>query len=300
MAIILQCPVCRNPLLNSADGYQCSNNHTFDASREGYVNLLLAHKKNSKEPGDNKEMIRSRRRFLDLGLYNGISDGINEAVAGNLPGPENDRDFNILDAGCGEGFYLKRLKEFLAQRPGTRVPVQYYGVDISKFAVRQAARRDRTMDWFVAGIKDLPFAQSSLDMVLNVFSPADLPEFSRVLRETGGLLIVSPGPRHLNGLREVIYPNAREHAPSTITEEAKQLFSLSTETRTNYQIELTVREAITDLLAMTPYFWNIDLKTKARVEALDRLSLDVDVEIRVFKKRRPEAIPQAHAAKPEA
>ncbi len=287
MTIILQCPVCRNPLLNSADGYKCSNNHTFDAAREGYVNLLLVHKKNSKEPGDNKEMVRSRRRFLDLGLYNGISDGINEAVAGGLPGPGNERACNILDAGCGEGFYLKRLKEFLAQMPWTPVPA-YYGVDISKFAVRHATKRDRTMDWFVAGIKDLPFAQSSLDMILNVFSPADFPEFSRVLRETGRLLIVSPGPRHLNGLREVIYPNAREHAASTIGEEAKQFFSLSGETRINYQIELPGREAIMDLLSMTPYFWNIDLKTKARVEALDRLAQDVDVEIRVFKKRRPE------------
>jgi 23S rRNA (guanine745-N1)-methyltransferase len=291
MTIILQCPVCRNPLLNSADGYKCSNNHTFDAAREGYVNLLLVHKKNSKQPGDSKEMILSRKRFLDLGLYNRISDGINEAVAGNLTGPGNGRTFNILDAGCGEGFYLKRLKEFLAQRPGTRISADFYGVDISKFAVRQATQRDRNIDWFVAGIKDLPFAQSSLDMVLNVFSPADFSEFSRVLRETGGLLIASPGPRHLNGLREVIYPNAREHAPSTITEEAKVLFSLSAETRINYQIELTSREAIMDLLAMTPYFWNIDLKTKARVEALDRLALDVDVEIRVFRKRKSETTP---------
>ena len=282
MTIILQCPVCRKSLLNSADGYQCSNNHTFDAAREGYVNVLLAHKKNSKEPGDSKEMIRSRRRFLNLGLYDRISDGINETAAGNLPKPVSGRAFNILDAGCGEGFYLQRLKEFLAQRPGSR---EYCGVDISKFAVRQATQRDRSMNWFVASVIDLPFAESSLDMVLNVFSPADFPEFSRVLRETGGLLTVSPGPRHLNGLREIIYPDAREHAPSTISEEAKGFFSLSTETRINYPLELKSREAIRDLLAMTPYFWNIDLKTKARVEALDRLALDVDVEIRAFKKR---------------
>jgi 23S rRNA (guanine745-N1)-methyltransferase len=289
MTIILQCPVCRNPLLNSADGYQCSKNHTFDAAREGYVNVLLAHKKHSKEPGDNKEMIQSRRRFLNLGLYDRISDGINDAVAGSLPASASECAFNILDAGCGEGFYLKRLKEFLARIPGTRAPVDYYGLDISKFAVRQAAQRDRTMDWFVAGVKDLPFAQSSLDMVLNVFSPADFPEFSRVLRETGELLIVTPGPRHLNGLREVIYPKAREHAPSTISEEAKEHFSLSRETRINYQIELPSHETIMDLLAMTPYFWNIDLKTKAKVEALDRLALDVDVEMRVFQKRKPAA-----------
>jgi 23S rRNA (guanine745-N1)-methyltransferase len=284
MTIILQCPVCRNRLLNSADGYQCSNNHTFDAAREGYVNLLLAHKKNSKEPGDNKEMIRSRRRFLDLGLYNRISDAINEAAAGNLPGPGSERAFNILDAGCGEGFYLKRLKEFFARRPGNPDPVDCYGVDISKFAVRQATQRDRTMSWFVASIIDLPFAESSFDMVLNVFSPAVFIEFSRVLRGEGALVIVGPGPKHLNGLREIIYPDAREHGPSTTSEEAKGLFSLSSEARITYPLELKGREAIMDLLAMTPYFWNIDLKTKAKVEALDRLALDVDVEIRVFKK----------------
>jgi 23S rRNA (guanine745-N1)-methyltransferase len=271
--------------LNSPDGYQCSSNHTFDASKEGYVNLLLVHKKNSKEPGDNKEMIRSRRRFLDLGLYDRLSDRVNEAIAGNLTGCENGRACNIVDAGCGEGFYLKRLRAFLEQRPGNPVPAEYYGVDISKFAVRQATQRDRTMNWFVASVVALPFAGSSIDAVLNVFSPADLPEFSRVLRETGSLVIASPGPRHLNGLREIIYPKAREHAPSTISDEASGFFSLSTETRVTYPIELKSREAIMDLLAMTPYFWNIDLKTKAKVEALETLALDVDVEVRIFKKR---------------
>ncbi len=287
LTIILQCPVCRNPLLNSADGYLCSKNHTFDVAREGYVNLLLAHKKNSKEPGDSKEMVRSRRRFLNLGLYNRISDGINEVVAGNLFKPMKECNFNILDAGCGEGFYLKRLKEFLTQRSGNPFSVEYYGVDISKFAVRQATKRDRTIDWFVASIIDLPFVQSSLDMILNVFSPADFSEFSRVLRDTGKLLIVSPGPRHLNGLRKIIYSNVREHPTSTVIEDAKGLFSLSSETRINYELELKTGEAIIDLLAMTPYFWNIDLKTRAKVEALDRLILDVDIEIRAFKKRTP-------------
>ena len=73
---------------------------------------------------------------------------------------------------------------------------------------------------------------------------------------------------------------------STVSEHAKQLFSLSSETRINYQLELKSREAIMVLLAMTPYFWNIDLKTKTKVEALDWLALDVDVEIRAFKIRR--------------
>ena len=283
-ASILQCPVCREVLLRSASGYQCVSKHSFDAARQGYVNFLLSHKKHSKEPGDNREMIESRRRFLDRGLYDRISDGVNGVVAGALGRPERDRALSILDAGCGEGFYLKRLKESLARSPETPCPIDYYGIDISKFAVRHATQRDKTMSWFVASIVDLPFAPGSLDIVLNVFSLADFAEFSRILRASGKIVIVSPGPRHLNGLREIIYPVAREHTGSTRTEQARGLFSLADERRVTYQLELKNNTEIMDLLAMTPYFWNIDLNTKAKVEALDRLMLDVDVLISVFKK----------------
>lgn len=280
---ILQCPVCRDILLRSASGCQCRNRHSFDTARQGYVNFLLSHKKHSKEPGDNREMIESRRRFLDRGLYNRISDGINETFAGDLGRRSDGRTFSILDAGCGEGFYLKRLKESLARGPGAP-PIDYYGIDISKFAVRHATQRDKTVSWFVASIVELPFVSGSLDGILNVFSLADFAEFSRILKATGKLVIVSPGPRHLNGLREIIYPVAREHAASARAEQAKGLFSLAEERSITYQLELKSAGEIMDLLAMTPYFWNIDLNTKSKVEALDRLTLDVDVRISVFKK----------------
>jgi len=284
MTSILQCPVCRGLLFPFAGGYQCPRKHTFDSARQGYVNFLLVHQKHSKEPGDSADMIKSRRRFLDRGLYDRVSDGINEAVATALQESGKESGFNILDAGCGEGFYLKRLKESLAGRPGGPGHVDFYGVDISKFAVRIATQRDKTMHWLVASIVDLPFAPSSLTAVLNVFSLADFAEFSRILRKNGKLVIVSPGPRHLNGLREIIYPIAREHAQSAMIEQARGLFSLSTAKRINYPLELKSAGEIMDLLAMTPYFWNIDLNTRSKVEALDRLALDVDVEVRVFEK----------------
>ncbi len=286
MATVLQCPVCRELLLNSADGYKCSKNHTFDAAREGYVNLLLAHQKHSKEPGDSTEMVLSRRRFLNLGFYDKVSDGINEIAARALTQPGSADIRCILDAGCGEGFYLKRLKDSLECITENPLPINYYGLDISKFAVRQATHRDRTVDWFVASIADLPFLPSSFDIVLNIFSPANFAEFSRVLKEPGRLVIVSPGPRHLNGLKEIIYPVAREHSQAAMIEQAKKLFSFVTETRITYQLELESSDAIRDLLAMTPYFWNINLQTKSKVDALTRLALDVDVEIRVFEKVR--------------
>ncbi len=286
MTSILQCPVCRELTVRSETGCQCANKHTFDAARQGYVNFLLAHKKHSKEPGDSRDMIQSRRRFLDRGHYDRVSGGINEAIAGVLPKREKGSVYSILDAGCGEGFYLKRLKDSLARNSGDPAVYHYYGVDISKYAVQQATQRDKTMNWFVASIIDLPFTQASLDIVLNVFSPMNFSEFSRILNETGKLVIAHPGPKHLNGLREVIYPVAREHQETDMVEQAEGLFSLENRTRVNYPLELTSSGEIMDLLAMTPYFWNIDLNTRSKVEALDRLALDVDVMISVFSKNR--------------
>ncbi len=284
MTSILQCPVCRQPLLPAASGYQCPAMHTFDAARQGYVNLLLAHKKHSKEPGDDPAMIQSRRRFLNLGYYNQVSESINATIATVLSGVEVGSGCNLLDAGCGEGFYLQRLKEAMGLGQA-QLPINYHGIDVSKFAVRQATQRDRSMAWFVASINDLPFLDGSLDLVLSVFSPANVTEFARILKPTGSLVFVSPGPRHLNGLREIIYPVTREHEEATITEKAKELFTPAPGARSHYPLELKSQQEIMDLLAMTPYYWNIDELTKAKVAALDRLALDVDVEIRVFNKR---------------
>ncbi len=285
MPAILRCPVCSNPLLNAPAGLRCSNNHTFDAAREGYVNLLLAHQKNSRQPGDSREMVQSRTRFLELGLYNPVSEGINEAVAACFSATGNRMPAAILDAGCGEGFYLERLRKFLDKNAGPGA-ADCYGLDISKFGVRRAARRDRSIQWLVAAVRNLPFAESSLDVIVDVFSPVDLAEFSRVLRKDGMLVTATPGPKHLNGLRRVIYTDAREHAASAIGREAAERFAVFSEKRITYPVELKTRESIIDLLAMTPYSWNIDRATRARVEALERLALDVDVEVRTFRKTK--------------
>lgn len=285
MTSILQCPVCREPLFATVTGYQCAARHSFDAARQGYVNLVLAHKKHSKEPGDDPDMIISRRRFLDLGYYNQVSDGINEAISTVLLGLGRGSDYSVLDAGCGEGFYLARLKGALVHDPEAHRRMEYHGVDVSKFAVRLATQRDRSMAWFVASINDLPYLAGTLDIVFSVFSPASILEFARILKQDGSLVFVSPGPRHLNGLREIIYPVNREHAAPAITEKAQELFAPATVSRITYPLELEGNQVIMDLLAMTPYYWNINRETKAKVAALDRLNLDVDVEIRVFRKK---------------
>lgn len=233
-------------------------------------------------------MIRSRRRFLNRGYYDRLSVGLNQVLASHLAGLEAQGNVGILDAGCGEGFYLKNLKSFLAERSRSGTALEYYGVDISKFAIRQATQRDKAMTWIVASVMELPFMRSSVDVIVSAFAATNLDEFSRVLNRRGVLVLVTPGPNHLKSLRETIYSVVRQHKQAPALDQIKNPYSLSSTTRIAYQTEIEKKEDIMDLLAMTPYFWNIDLRTKSRIEALDRLNLDIDVCVSVFEKTQQE------------
>src|ERR1017187_37490 len=82
-----RCPVCRDRLALSADGsrWACPAGHSFDVAREGYVNLLLAGQRRSRQPGDSTEMVNARRRFLATGAYDPLSAAVAQAVAGERP-----------------------------------------------------------------------------------------------------------------------------------------------------------------------------------------------------------------------
>jgi 23S rRNA (guanine745-N1)-methyltransferase len=285
MPSILQCPVCREPLDQFLGGYQCTNKHSFDAAKQGYVNLLLSHQKHSKEPGDSPEMMRSRRQFLNGGFYDQLSMGLNQVLTG-LGGQELGECLSILDAGCGEGFYLKNLKDFLTQERGETIGFNYYGLDISKYAVRQATQRDKAITWLVASIMDLPFIEASLDLILSVFSMVNFNEFSRVLKPSGKLILATAGPRHLQSLREIIYTEVREHSQSAILEQHRGLFKPMQGSNITYETKLESSEEIMNLLMMTPYFWNIDVITKTKIQALQRLPLEVDVSVSIFEKAK--------------
>lgn len=75
---LFQCPVCSKPLYRGIKQYYCPKNHQFDIARKGYVNLLLLQHIGAGDPGDDREMIRSRRDFLNKGYYEGFSDRLNE------------------------------------------------------------------------------------------------------------------------------------------------------------------------------------------------------------------------------
>ena len=227
----LICPVCGEPLLIAGDGaadngaggaahgvgmdssgspegavrsargvesVRCARGHSFDLAREGYLNLLR-----SKRTGDSKEMLLARRAFLDRGHYQPLAEALADTITaflGERVGAA-DRPLRVLDAGCGEGYYLDRLGQRLSEAPGLAETL-LIGLDSAKEAIRLSAKRLQDAALLVADLKErLPIAGASLDAILNVFAPRDLAELARALVPGGLLLIAIPFPDHLVELR---------------------------------------------------------------------------------------------------
>ena len=286
MTTILACPVCGEALALGPASAACSNAHTFDRARSGYLNLLLSNKKQSAEPGDSLAMLQGRRVFLRAGFYDQMSAGANTVVAGILAGRTGAggaEAAHVADIGCGEGYFTARLKQALAAAVSP-APV-CYGVDISRPGVKMATSYDREMHWIVASLHRSPFLPQSLDVAVMMFAPIDAADVRRIVRADGALVTVTPGPDHLDALRAVLYTEVQAHSPTPALMEGDTLFTPPDSTRIRYSIVVDSTAQIMNLLAMTPYYWNISRKTRDKVQALSRLELTVDAYVNVFRPR---------------
>ncbi|MCD4851023.1 methyltransferase domain-containing protein [Arthrobacter sp. AK01] len=183
----LRCPVCQGAFNLTADPQRtlaCRSGHTFDAAKQGYFNMLTG--KGTVFEADTADMVAARYRFLDGGHYSALADAVADIAAGVLEQP----DGVVLDAGTGTGHYLHAV----VRKTGATA----IGLDISKFALRRAARLNPQSINLVWDIwRPLPVADNSVDAVMVVFAPRNPAEFARVLRPGGKLVIVTPRPGHL-------------------------------------------------------------------------------------------------------
>ena len=177
----LACPLDGLPLHCNGSAWTCASGHSFDIASQGYTNLLPVQNKRSRDPGDSKEMIAARRRFLTAGFYHPIAAAVSRAVLADLPAGITS---SCLDAGCGEGYYLRQLA---AAVPDEQT-LALLGLDISKWAVLAAAKQDKRPSWVVGSNAKLPVLPGTLDRVLCMFGFPVYAEFARVLKP-GGLLV---------------------------------------------------------------------------------------------------------------
>ncbi|GHO44495.1 putative RNA methyltransferase [Ktedonospora formicarum] len=276
---LLTCPLCQGSFHVEARSLLCEQRHTFDIAREGYLYLLR-----KKASGDTKEMLEARRAFLERGYYAPLAQRLTELLMARLRerSVENASPFTILDAGCGNGYYLGYL---LAQLEANSYTCAL-GFDISKDAIRMAAKSYPQAQFIVANLKEhLPLRDASVQTILNVFAPRNISEFARVLVSQGELLIVIPGEHHLAQARAELgllnlEENKRQHVLSQVTAN----FDLLEQHDVAYTLDLD-QEALRQLVRMTPNYWHMTDAIEERLSAIERQPCDVEFHCLLLRKK---------------
>ena len=262
--MILHCPICGNILNRQERCYRCENNHSFDIARQGYVHLLPVQNKRSLNPGDTRQQVLARRRFLEGGFYTPISDALNQLAQG-LEGP-------VLDAGCGEGYYSSRL--------GKALNTEVVGVDISKEAVRCAAAKYKNALWLCGTAAHLPVADHSAGLITSLFALTMPEEFKRVLAEDGYYFQVLAAQDHLLGLKSIIYPELKLKEKDSVPTLPGFELVKSVPIRFDFTVE---GEQVQNLLSMTPHVYRISKEGAARLAATQRLSDTASAVLNVYR-----------------
>ena len=264
------CPICRMPLSGDKT-LKCENNHSFDKAKSGYVNLLSGKGGNH---GDPKDMIISRRDFLNKGYYEPFADALCSTVYEYTP-----ECSVILDAGCGECYYTKRISGLFESN---NKKASFVGIDVSKDAVNYGAKRFPGCELACASVYAMPAADESVDTLISVFAPAAIEEFARVLKPGGHLIMAIGSRNHLWSLKKAVYDTPYKNEPSEYTLEG---FEFIKSIPCSYNITLTSNKDILDLFSMTPYYHKTSQSDIAKLNSIDTLETEVDFEILMYFKK---------------
>ena len=265
------CPKCRAALLTDGNLKKCENGHSFDRARAGYYNLLLG--SSGGVHGDNRDMVEARRRFLSADNYLPLARAIAAIAVDNL----SDGSV-VLDCGCGEGYYTSKIYGELKNAGRT---VDFLAFDISRDAVKLAARVCPDVSFAVASCYDVPMADSSVDLALNIFSPLAPLEMHRILKDGGRYVVAYPDEHHLYELKSAIYDTPYKNTPAT---DAPSGFTLVGRERVAYTLDLSTNGAVMDLFMMTPYAYRTGKRERERLGKIESLSTRVEFLIDVYEK----------------
>ena len=263
----LLCPVCGSELNKADRRLFCVNNHSFDIARQGHVNLLVVQQKHSLNPGDTREQVLSRREFLEAGYYEPIARTLIETAK------ELGISGEILDIGCGEGYYSARLADALG--------AELTGLDISKEAVRCAAAKYKGKQWLCATAAHIPVPDGSADLLTSLFALTLPEEFRRVLKAGGYYFQVLAAEDHLLGLKGIIYDNLIFKEKDTIPELPGFERVKSVPIRFDFTVE---GKQIMNLFSMTPHVFRIGKDGAQRLRKTETLTDTASCVLNVFRR----------------
>ena len=263
----LLCPICHEQLKIADRQYVCPQNHSFDIARQGYVNLLTVQQKHSLNPGDTREQVLSRREFLEAGFYTPICETlIKTAKELGITG-------QILDVGCGEGYYSSRLADALG--------AELTGLDISKEAVRCAAAKYKGKQWLCATAAHIPVEDGSVSLLTSLFALTLPEEFHRVLAEGGYYFQVLAAQDHLLGLKGIIYDQLNFKDKDTVPELPGFELVQSIPIRFEFTVE---GQQVQNLFFMTPHVFRIGKAGAERLKKCERLTDTASCVLNVFRR----------------
>ena len=262
-ATAFACPICQENLTLLESSLKCCNRHSFDLAKFGYVNLAPQIKQSANY---DKENFQNRQQILEAGFYQAIL----ETVSDLLSNSKNAK--TILDIGCGEGFYSRKLQK---RHPDKT----FYAFDISKDSVQIAAKSEANwaVNWFVGDLARLPIKDASMDILLDIFSPANYGEFRRVLSKDGILIKVIPTKNHLKEIRQKVQDQLtnKEYSNQDIKNHFQNNFTILSSKTASLTKTITA-EQLQALLSMTPLLFHID-QTKIDWSQLTEITIEAEI-----------------------
>ena len=257
------CPICQENLALVEISLKCKNRHSFDLAKFGYVNLAPQIKQSANY---DKENFQNRQQILEAGFYQAILEGVSDLLAAN-PSAKT-----VLDIGCGEGFYSRKLQESHSDKT-------FYAFDISKDSVQIAAKSEPNwaVNWFVGDLARLPIKDGSMDILLDIFSPANYGEFRRVLSKDGILIKVIPTKNHLKEIRQKVQDQLtnKDYSNQDIKNHFQDNFTILSSKTASLTKPITA-EQLQALLSMTPLLFHVD-QTKIDWSQLTEITIEAEI-----------------------
>lgn len=266
-ATAFACPICQENLTLLETNFKCCNRHSFDLAKFGYVNLAPQIKLSANY---DKENFQNRQQILEAGFYQAILDAVSDLLA------SSKTTTTILDIGCGEGFYSRKLQESHSEKT-------FYAFDISKDSVQIAAKSEPNwaVNWFVGDLARLPIKDASMDILLDIFSPANYGEFRRILSKDGILIKVIPTENHLKEIRQRVQDQLtnKEYSNQDIKEHFQEHFTILSSQSASLTKTITA-EQLQALLSMTPLLFHVD---QSKIDWSQLTEITIEAEILVGK-----------------